>query len=94
MVLVSYPEGAQAFVQLQDMSSLVENAPSQPLALEVLSYAFLNSAAAAEDRKTLSSRIEQMVSSLIASYTGTDAVTLLEFLADFLRRLDKDVGSP
>jgi len=80
------------FVRLQDISSLVENAPSQHLALEVLSYAFLNSAAATEDREELSSRIEQMVSSLIASYTGTDAVTLLEFLADFLRQLDKDVS--
>ncbi|KAL8285172.1 hypothetical protein RB597_002325 [Gaeumannomyces tritici] len=91
VVLVSYAEGAQAFVQLQDISSLIENAPSQPLALEVLSHAFLASVATTQDKKALSLRIEHMVSSLIATYTGTDAVTLLAFLADFLRRLDKDL---
>ncbi|KAF4591585.1 DUF1941 family protein [Ophiocordyceps camponoti-floridani] len=89
--LVSFPEGARALVSCQDLSPLTENAPSHPLALDVLKFAWLNSMADAENRRRLSQKINVTLQGLCSSFTGTDGVTLLEFLGDFLRQADPEV---
>ncbi|TLS23842.1 hypothetical protein PpBr36_08703 [Pyricularia pennisetigena] len=91
LTLVSHPQGAQTLVQIQDLSNLVEIAPTQPLVLNVLSFAFLGSMSIAntiEAKSELARKVEQVVADLVRSFTGTDGVTLLDFLADFLRQLD------
>ncbi|KAH9433715.1 hypothetical protein MCOR02_005760 [Pyricularia oryzae] len=91
LTLVSHPQGAQTLAQIEDLSNLVEIAPTQPLVLNVLSFAFLGSMATAntiEARSAFAHKVEQVLADLVRSYTGTDGVTLLDFLADFLRRLD------
>lgn len=73
----------------------MEIAPTQPLVLNVLSFAFLGSMATAntiEARSAFAHKVEQVLADLVRSYTGTDGVTLLDFLADFLRRLDDHVS--
>lgn len=92
LTLVSRVEGAKEFVAIEDASALVEVAPSQPLALDIFLYAYSQSAAFTEDKAALKANIDQIVQSLVASFKGTDAVTLLAFVAELLRRLDPQVS--
>ena len=90
--LVSRKEGALALASVDDLSPLTEIAPSQPFALEILSLAWLQSMAASpEQREALSGKIDRAIDNLISSFKATDAVTLLAFLADLLRKLDPKV---
>lgn len=94
LTLVSRVEGAKEFVAIEDVSALIEIAPSQPLALDIFLYAYSQSATFTEDTAALKTKIDQIVQSLVASFKGTDAVTLLAFLAELLRRLDPQVSGP
>lgn len=77
---------------MDDLSPLTEIAPSQPLALDVLYYAWLNAMGGSLPKETLSERVDGTLKILIPSFSGTDAVTLLEFIGNFLRRADKAVS--
>lgn len=89
--LVNQPAGARVFVAAEDLSPLTEIAPSQPLVLDALSHAWLNSMADATDKAKLRSTIDKTVGTLVSSFKGTDAVTLLDFLANLLPRLDPEI---
>jgi hypothetical protein len=92
--LVSQPDGARIFTTVEDLSPLTEIASSQPRALDTLLYAWLNAMTATPDKKSLGSKIDSTIGSLVASFKGTDAVTLLSFLARLLPRLEPEVGYP
>lgn len=94
LTLVSRVEGAKEFVVVDDVSALIEIAPSQPLALDIFLYAYSQSAAFTEDTVSMQSKIDIIIRSLVASFKGTDAVTLLAFLAELLRRLTPEVSCP
>lgn len=94
MSLVSQPDGARVFTTVQDLTTLTEIASSQPLVLDTLLLAWLNAMAATADKNSLRSKIDSAVGSLVASFKGTDAVTLLAFLASLLPHLEPDVGPP
>lgn len=94
LTLVSRVEGAKEFVAVDDVSALVEIAPSQPLALDIFLYSYSQSATFAEDADSMKTKIDGTISSLISSFKGTDGVTLLAFLAELLRRLDPEVSFP
>ncbi|KAH7182819.1 Neurochondrin-domain-containing protein [Fusarium flagelliforme] len=82
---VSSQQGAQTFVKIQDFSPLTEIAPSHTQVLDIFSFAWLNSMTCVEDHAALARQVDDTVQSLVSSFTGTDAVTLLEFLGYFLR---------
>ncbi|KAF9871662.1 hypothetical protein CkaCkLH20_10860 [Colletotrichum karsti] len=88
LTLVVYPEGAKVFVDIEDVSSLVEIAPDNPSALEIFSFAYINCMDLAEDRTILQAKIDSTIRALVSTFTGTDGVTLLEFLGKFLRNSD------
>ncbi|KAM0562607.1 hypothetical protein ACHAPJ_002297 [Fusarium lateritium] len=83
--LVSSQDGAKAFVKVEDFSSLTEIAPSHAQVLDIFCFAWLNSMTSVEDTTALASQVDATIQSLVSSFTGTDAVTLLEFLGYFLR---------
>ncbi|KAI5459979.1 Neurochondrin-domain-containing protein [Mariannaea sp. PMI_226] len=83
--LVSSQEGAKTFVEVEDISSLTEIAPSHAQVLDILSFAWLNAMTMTEDSSSLANQIDSTIQNLVSSFTGTDAVTLLEFLGYFLR---------
>ncbi|KAK4156031.1 e9b59b6a-f39c-4d2a-9b94-75afe2ab05bc [Chaetomidium leptoderma] len=89
--LISQPDGARVFATVQDLSPLTEIASSQPLALDTLLYAWLNAMTATADKPSLRSKIDSTIGSLVSSFKGTDAVTLLGFLASLLPRLEPEV---
>lgn len=92
LTLVSREEGAKEFVVVDDVSALIEIAPSQALALDIILYAYSQSAAFTEDTASMRSKVDAIVRSLVASFKGTDAVILLTFLAELLRRLSPEVS--
>ncbi|POR37149.1 Uncharacterized protein TPAR_02679 [Tolypocladium paradoxum] len=89
--LVSSPGGAQALVRVEDLSTLTETAPTHAIVLDILRFSWLNAMTVVEDNRALSLRIDDTIQSLVSSFTGTDAVTLLEFLGSFLRQADSAI---
>jgi hypothetical protein len=83
--LVSSQQGAQAFVKIEDFSSLTEIAPNHAQVLDIFCFAWLSSMTGVEDHTALARQIDGALQSLVSSFTGTDAVTLLDFLGYFLR---------
>lgn len=91
LTLVSTNQGAKVLIDVEDASPLIEIAPSQPLVLDILLYAFSQTSMSAEDHLSLRNKVDQTVQALAVSFKGTDAVTLLSFLDQLLRRLDPEV---
>ncbi|KAJ6444680.1 ATPases NBP35 [Purpureocillium lavendulum] len=89
--VASTKNGAHAVVQVEDLSPLTETAPAHPEAMDVLRFAWLNSMTVVDDKRALSAKINEAIQSLVSSFTGTDAVTLLEFLGAFLRQADATI---
>ncbi|OHW90876.1 DUF1941 family protein [Colletotrichum incanum] len=89
--LVAFPEGAKSFFEVEDVSPLVEIAPSNPSALEIFAFAWINCMDLAEDKTVLKTKIDVTIQALVSTFTGTDGVTLLEFLGKFLRNSDPKV---
>lgn len=69
---------------------MVEIAPTYPAALDVLYFTWLNSMSLPEGKATLYLKIDATIRSLVATFKGTDAVTLLAFLAKLLRSLNAE----
>ncbi|GKT53352.1 DUF1941 family protein [Colletotrichum tofieldiae] len=91
ITLVAFPEGAKSFFEVEDVSPLVEIAPNNPSALEIFAFAWINCMDLAEDRTALKTKIDGTIQALVSTFTGTDGVTLLEFLGKFLRNSDPKV---
>ncbi|RKK15242.1 hypothetical protein BFJ66_g2726 [Fusarium oxysporum f. sp. cepae] len=89
--LASSQQGAQEFIKVEDFSSLTEIAPSHAQVLDIFCFAWLNSMTTIEDPSTLVRQIDDTIQSLVSSFTGTDAVTLLEFLGYFLRHANSSI---
>ncbi|KAK1598593.1 Neurochondrin-domain-containing protein [Colletotrichum navitas] len=88
LTLVAFPEGAKSFLEVEDVSPLVEIAPSNSSALEVFGFSWINCMSLMQDRTALKTKIDGTVQALVSTFKGTDAVTFLEFLGKFLRNAD------
>jgi predicted component of type VI protein secretion system len=73
------------------LSPLVEIAPSHPLVLDIFERSWLNAMTVVDDKTALRNSIDDNIQRLISSFKGTDGVTLLRFLGDFLRRSHPEV---
>ncbi|KAG5920315.1 hypothetical protein E4U61_007968 [Claviceps capensis] len=89
--LVSIPEGAKAFVEAGDVSSLAEIAPSHAAVLDILLFAWLNGMASIVEKHVLVLQVASTMQSLVSAFTGTDGVTLVEFVGNFLRQADPTI---
>ncbi|GKT43945.1 uncharacterized protein ColSpa_04126 [Colletotrichum spaethianum] len=88
LTIVVFPEGAKSFFEVEDVSPLVEIAPNNPSALEIFAFAWINCMDLAEDKTVMKTKIDGTIQALVSTFTGTDGVTLLEFLGKFLRNSD------
>ncbi|KAB5570014.1 Neurochondrin-domain-containing protein [Coniochaeta sp. 2T2.1] len=94
LTLVSQLGGASALIGLDDLSPLIEIAPSRPIVLDIFSHAcaWLQERSTNPDEKPkLQAKVDKIIQGLVLSFKGTDGVTLLAFLSDFLRRLDPEI---
>ncbi|KAG6108113.1 hypothetical protein E4U13_006620 [Claviceps humidiphila] len=89
--LVSIPEGAKAFVEAGDVSSLAEIAPSHAAVLEIFLFAWLNGMASVVEKHVLVLQVASTMQSLVSAFTGTDGVTLVQFVGTFLRQADPTI---
>ncbi|KAH6890384.1 Neurochondrin-domain-containing protein [Thelonectria olida] len=89
--LVSSQDGASAFTKVDDLSPLTEMAPSHAPVMDILSFAWLNAMTVVEDPASLACQVDSNIQSLVSSFTGTDAVTLLEFIGYFLRNANSTI---
>lgn len=89
--LASSQQGAQEFIKVEDFSSLTEIAPSHAQVLDIFCFAWLNSMTTTEDPSMLARQVDDTIQSLVSSFTGTDGVTLLEFLGYFLRHANSSM---
>ncbi|KAG5948324.1 hypothetical protein E4U59_000052 [Claviceps monticola] len=89
--LVSIPEGAKAFVEAGDVSSLAEIAPSHAAVLDIFLFAWLNGMASVVEKHVLVLQIASTMQSLVSAFTGTDGVTLVEFVGTFLQQADPTI---
>ncbi|KAG6025145.1 hypothetical protein E4U19_003358 [Claviceps sp. Clav32 group G5] len=89
--LVSIPEGAKAFVEAGDVSSLAEIAPSHAAVLDIFLFAWLNGMASVVEKHVLVLQVASTMQSLVSAFTGTDGVTLVQFVGTFLRQADPTI---
>lgn len=89
--LASRVEGGLVFAKSEDWSPLVEIAPRHEYVLAIFSWSWLHASASPDIRPGLRDRIDHTIAALAASYKGTDAITLLQFLDKTLGRLDDEV---
>ncbi|KAK7737849.1 hypothetical protein SLS62_011429 [Diatrype stigma] len=95
LTLVSSPEGARIFAGLEvdDWIPLIEVAPEQPHVLSILVWAWERGTASSTDQRSkvvMKDKIDKSIQSLVASFAGTDATSLLEFLSH-LGNLDAEL---
>ncbi|ROT40331.1 DUF1941-domain-containing protein [Sodiomyces alkalinus F11] len=92
--LVTFHEGSAALISVSDLSPLVEVAPSQRLVLSIFDRAWLNCMAAGHGKTPLTGSIDQTIQGLVSAFKGTDGVTFLQFLGDFLRKSQPEALPP
>ncbi|KAH8909620.1 DUF1941-domain-containing protein [Coniochaeta sp. PMI_546] len=94
LTLVSKPGGASVLISHDDLSPLIEIAPSRPIVLDIFSMAcawLQGQSATPEETPKLMAKIDKIIQGLVLSFKGTDGVTLLAFLSHLLRRLDPEI---
>jgi hypothetical protein len=93
--LVSSPGGAKILAELglDDWSPLIEIAPEQPYVLQIFIWAWSKGAQLMDkdSKAALRLKVDKAIQSLIASFKGTDATSLLDFISH-LAELDPDVS--
>ncbi|RYP92136.1 hypothetical protein DL770_001717 [Monosporascus sp. CRB-9-2] len=95
LTLVSFPEGAGIFagLDIDEWTPLIEIAPEHPHVLSIFIWAWERGTTALADQQSrngMRNKIDQSIQSLVASFSGTDATSLLEFLSH-LGNLDAEL---
>lgn len=91
MTIVSHLEGALELLKIKDLSPLIEIAPQQPLALDILYYAWSNASIDPTESYNVVRQVDEIVPKLLLSFKGTDAVTLLNFMGKAIPKLNFEV---
>ncbi|KAI2463004.1 DUF1941-domain-containing protein [Annulohypoxylon bovei var. microspora] len=96
LTLITIPEGAKRFVDLEvdDWTPLIEVAPENSHVLSIFIWAWEKGTISIEDEKAralMRANIDSGIQSLVSSFIGTDATSLLEFISHVLRNLDENL---
>ena len=84
--------GARCFLEVEDLDPLIEIAPKCPAILQIFRYAWQFAAQDQENHIKLRDMIDTTMLKLTSSFTGTDGVTLLQFVAIWLREAELTVS--
>ncbi|KAL2064316.1 hypothetical protein VTL71DRAFT_4810 [Oculimacula yallundae] len=88
LTIVSQTEGALELMAIQDLTPLLEISNQYPLALEILSFTWINASTIQLEVEAVRKSINQVIPALIISFKGTDAVTFLSFIGSTLPKLE------
>lgn len=92
MTITSQPEGASENLKIEDLSPLTEIAAQHSLALDILSFTWTNAATIPAEVEKVRKSIDELMPVLQNVFKGTDAVTFLSFVGNFLPRLVPEVS--
>ena len=81
-------------LSIEDWSPLVEVAPMQPMALDVIRFALTNGASSPDLVRKVMERLDDIVSPLLVSFRDSEPGPLLECLAFLFTRLPPEVSIP
>lgn len=81
-------------LRVQDVSSLIEIATQHPIVLDIFSYTWLNASTIDTEIPAVRQSINDVLTKLVIVFRQTDAVTLMQSVADFLPKLPADVSIP
>lgn len=87
-------KGAQALLEMEDLSPLVEVAPSHHLALKVIQYALVNAIPISHMHSLLQAGIAKLMPRLVIGFKNNNSTTFLQFLAELLPKLPPSVYPP
>ncbi len=87
----AYPAGALQLLKLEDLSSLIEIAPQQPLVLEIFGLAWSTASIQRTDIEVVRANFDEVMSNLVVNFRNTDGVTLLAFIGDTFPKLNPEV---
>ncbi|KAH9900650.1 DUF1941-domain-containing protein [Xylariomycetidae sp. FL2044] len=96
VTLVSTSEGAHIFAHLDadDWTPLIEIAPEYAHVLTIFIWSWEKGTAGLDTQESkglMRGKIDKAIQSFVSSFIGTDATSLLEFVAHVLRNLDADL---
>lgn len=93
LTFVSQLEGALELLNIKDLSPLIEIAPQQSIALDILFYAWSNASADSTESQNIIQQVDDVVLKLLLSFESTDGVTLLHFMGNIIPKLTFEVES-
>ncbi|RFU29995.1 hypothetical protein B7463_g6371, partial [Scytalidium lignicola] len=93
LTLVSQVEGALELMKLDNWSPLIEIALEHPLVLDIISYTWMNASTVNSESSNVRRSIDLVMPNLLLVFRGTDAVTFLNFSANFIRSTQLDIFS-
>jgi len=91
LTFVSQLEGALELLNAKDLSPLIEIAPQQSIALDILFYAWSNVSADSTESQNILRQVNEVIPKLLLSFKGTDGVTLLSFMGNTIPKLTFEV---
>jgi Neurochondrin len=91
LTFASWPAGAERLLGVEDWSPLLEVAPQQPLAVDIIKFALINGALQPNLLQQVRERLDRVVPALIVNFRGSTNSPLLELLADIFTKLPPEV---
>lgn len=91
LTIVSQVEGSLELLKVEDISPLTEIAPQYPLVLDILNYTWANGSTVNTEVQTVHGSINRVIPNLLVVFKGTDAVTFLSFISNFIPKLSSEV---
>ncbi|KAI9768021.1 MAG: hypothetical protein M1840_005333 [Geoglossum simile] len=93
LTFASWPVGAARLLGVGDWSPLLEVAPQQPLAIDVIKFVLINGAFQPGLLQQVRLRLDAVVPALIVNFRGSATSPLLELLADLFVKLPPEALS-
>jgi hypothetical protein len=92
MTITSQPEGALELLSLEDISPLVEIAAQYPYALDILKLMWTNASTISDEVEKVQRSIDRTMPILLNVFKDTDAVTLIQFVGEFMSKINPNVS--
>lgn len=93
LAIVSHLEGSIEFLNVQNISPLISIVTQEPLVLNLFHFAWVNVASNGDRVEIVREGIDKLIPCLILQFKDTDEITLLNFIAELLPKLEPAVLS-
>lgn len=91
LTISSQTEGALELLKIEDWSSLTEIAVQYQNVLDIFNFTWVNASTISTEAPVVRQSIDKTIPTLLNVFEGTDAVTLLGFVGNFLPKITPEV---